>query len=168
MMPLDDFSTPPSEPDEQDFLPRKRRDTGEWQNWKIRQVGVGVEVKDDRIGWRSIGVQKRMAGSEIRSIDFAFEKDLSNANVAGGHRPSRTEIDDGRSLIATLGNILPIRKISGLDLFGFGIGAREDERRGARRTRDPERTRDGQSKPNDFVAPDRLQRSVVTIFPRER
>jgi hypothetical protein len=167
-MPLDDFFTPASEPDEQDFLARKRRDTGEWQNWKIRQFDVGVEPKDDRIRGLSIGVQQCMAGSEIRSIDFAFEKDLANANVASGHRPSRTQIDDGRSLITTLGNVFPIRKISGLDFFGFGIGACEDERRGARRTRDPERTRDGQSEPNYFVAPDRLQRSVVKILPRER
>ena len=136
---------------------------GERNDRKIRQIGIGVELEDDRIGRRSIDVQKHVSGEHVGSKNFAFEKNFAHADMPCSQDPSRTQIDDGRSFITTLGNIFPIRKISWAGIFGFGVGASENECESARLAHEPEGEHDRQPEPNASAKPGRVRCSYLRI-----
>jgi hypothetical protein len=52
--------------------------------------------------------------------------------------PAQAEIDDGRAVVATLGDVLPIGEVFGNGFDGLELGAREDQRVADRRADEKE------------------------------
>ena len=85
-----------------------------------------MDLENHRVRRRAIDVHQRSLRSRDRRIDLTVEEDLALADMARRQREAVPEVDDRGPLVATLGDVIPVREVGGEGVDGLDVRARKD------------------------------------------